>query len=174
MTTGGEGGMITCNDESFGTNWRLTEMQSAISRIQLGRMHEYFKLRGKYADTIASTCSESQCIRVSTVPVCIEHANYKYYVFERPESLADGWARDLIVAEINALGVPCMQGSCSEVYLEKAFDGTDFKPSSSLAVACELGETSLMFLVHPTVTLNEIKQPIIVITTVFENAQTIN
>jgi len=204
MTTGGEGGMVTCNDEllwkkmwaykdhgkswdaiynkehpagfrwlheSFGTNWRLTEMQSAIGRIQLGRMPEWFKLRGKYADMIASTCSKFECIRVPSVPEYVEHANYKYYVFVRPELLADGWDRDLIVAEINALGIPCMQGSCSEVYLEKAFEGTDFRPSEPLPVARELGETSLMFLVHPTLTEDEINKTTQAISTVFELAK---
>ena len=205
MTTGGEGGMVTCNDESlwkkmwaykdhgkswdaiynkehppgfrwlhesFGTNWRLTEMQSAIGRIQLGRMPEWFKLRGKYADIIASTCSAFECIRVPKVPDYVEHANYKYYVFVRPELLADGWDRDRIVAEINALGVPCMQGSCSEVYLEKAFDDTDFRPSEPLPVARELGETSLMFIVHPTLTEDEINKTTQAISTVLELAQT--
>ena len=205
MTTGGEGGMVTCNDESlwkkmwaykdhgkswdaiynkehppgfrwlhesFGTNWRLTEMQSAIGRIQLGRMPEWFKLRGEYADIIASTCSAFECIRVPKVPDYVEHANYKYYVFVRPELLADGWDRDRIVAEINALGVPCMQGSCSEVYLEKAFDDTDFRPSEPLPVARELGETSLMFIVHPTLTEDEINKTTQAISTVLELAQT--
>jgi dTDP-4-amino-4,6-dideoxygalactose transaminase len=204
MTTGGEGGMVTCNDESlwkkmwaykdhgkswdaiynkehppgfrwlhesFGTNWRLTEMQSAIGRIQLGKMPEWFKLRGKYADLIASTCSAFECIRVPNVPDYAEHANYKYYVFVRPELLADGWDRDRIVAEINALGVPCMQGSCSEVYLEKAFDDTVFRPEVRLPVARELGDTSLMFLVHPTLTLNEINKTTQAISTVLELAQ---
>jgi dTDP-4-amino-4,6-dideoxygalactose transaminase len=200
MTTGGEGGMVTCNDEefwkkmwaykdhgkswdaiyaiegkkehppgfrwlheSFGTNWRLTEMQSAIGRIQLGRMPEWTKLRGKYADIIASTCAEFDCIRVPIVPEYMEHANYKYYVFVRPELLADGWDRDRIVAEINALGIPCMQGTCSEVYLEKAFDGTDFRPEKSLPIAKELGETSIMFLVHPTLTEDEINKTVLAI-----------
>jgi dTDP-4-amino-4,6-dideoxygalactose transaminase len=204
MTTGGEGGMVTCNDESlwkkmwaykdhgkswdaiynkehppgfrwlhesFGTNWRLTEMQSAIGRIQLGRMPQWFKLRSKYADMIASTCSEFECIRVPSVPEYVEHANYKYYVFVRPELLAVGWNRDRIVAEINALGVPCMQGSCSEVYLEKAFDGTDFRPSVPLPVARELGDTSLMFIVHPTLTEDEINKTTQAISTVFELSQ---
>ena len=144
--------------ESFGTNWRMTEMQSAIGRIQLTRMHEWFRLRGKYAEFIADTCSAFDCIRVPTVPDYMEHANYKYYVFVKPELLADGWNRDRIVAEISERGVPCMQGSCSEVYLEKAFDDTDFRPGSRLPVARELGETSLMFLVHPTLTIDEVVQ----------------
>ena len=205
MTTAGEGGMVTCNDESlwkkmwaykdhgkswdaiynkehppgfrwlhesFGTNWRLTEMQSAIGRIQLGKMPEWFKLRGKYADLIGSTCSEFECIRVPKVPDYVEHANYKYYVFVKPELLGDGWDRDRIVAEINTLGVPCMQGSCSEVYLEKAFDDTDFRPSEPLPVARELGETSLMFIVHPTLTEDEINKTTQAISIVLELAQT--
>ncbi len=204
MTTGGEGGMVTCNDESlwkkmwaykdhgkswdaiynqehppgfrwlhesFGTNWRLTEMQSAIGRIQLTRMPYWFKTRGKYADIIADTCSNFDCIRVPTVPKYMEHANYKYYVFVRPELLADGWNRDRIIAEINALGVSCMQGSCSEVYLEKAFDDSEFRPGASLPVAKELGEKSLMFLVHPTLTLNEVKKTTSAISSVLTLAQ---
>jgi dTDP-4-amino-4,6-dideoxygalactose transaminase len=75
MTTGGEGGMVTCNDESFGTNWRLTGMQSAIGRMQLSGIPEWFKLRVKYVDFIASTCSKFECIRVPNVPEYVEHAN---------------------------------------------------------------------------------------------------
>jgi dTDP-4-amino-4,6-dideoxygalactose transaminase len=90
----------------------------ALWVIVLGRMPQWFKLRGKYANMITFTCSEFECMRVPSVPNYVEHAYYKHYVFVRPELLADGWNRDRIVAEINALGVPCMQGSCSEVYLE--------------------------------------------------------
>jgi dTDP-4-amino-4,6-dideoxygalactose transaminase len=204
MTTGGEGGMVTCNDEflwramwaykdhgksyeaiyerehapgfkwlhdSFGTNWRMTEMQAAIGRIQLTRMPEWYRLRAKNADMIADICSSFDCIRVPTVPDYMEHANYKYYVFVKPELLADGWTRDRIVDEINTLGVPCFQGSCSEVYLEKAFDDTEFRPTVRLPIAKMLGETSLMFLVHPTLTLNELEQTISAIKRVLEKAQ---
>ena len=85
------------------------------------------------------------------------HAQYKCYVYVRSENLVNGWSRDRIVAEINQRGVPCYQGSCSEVYLEKAFDGTGFRPSDRLPNAKLLGETSLMFLVHPTITQDEIE-----------------
>jgi len=36
------------------------------------------------------------------------------------------------------------------IYLEKAFEGNGLRPAERLPVARELGETSLMFLVHPT------------------------
>jgi dTDP-4-amino-4,6-dideoxygalactose transaminase len=83
-------------------------------------------------------------------------AHYKCYVYVQPERLAPGWSRDRIIETINAEGVPCYQGSCSEVYLEKAFDGTGWRPEVRLPVAKELGETSVMFLVHPTLTQAEV------------------
>ena len=98
------------------------------------------------------------------------HAAYKCYVYVQPEHLAAGWSRDRIVAAINAAGVPCYQGSCSEVYLEKAFDDTGWRPPVRLPVAKELGETSLMFLVHPTLTEAEITKTVAVVSQVLSEA----
>lgn len=189
MTTGGEGGMVTTNDEalwrrmwahkdhgksweavyerehppgfrwlheSFGTNWRLTEMQAAIGRIQLKRMPEWKAARQANAGCIWQAASKCPGLRVPEVPDHIERAAYKCYVFVEPERLAEGWDRDRIMGEIVARGVPCFSGSCSEVYREKAFDGTGWRPKRSLPVAQELGETSLMFLCHPTLSEAEI------------------
>ncbi|MBZ2188134.1 DegT/DnrJ/EryC1/StrS aminotransferase family protein [Alcanivorax sp. JB21] len=138
--------------ESFGTNWRLTEMQSAIGRIQLQRMPAWQSARLNNANRIWQTAAKCPGLRVPAIPAWATHAAYKCYVFVVPERLADGWSRDRILQEISARGVPCFSGSCSEVYLEKAFDGTGFRPEARLPVARELGETSLMFLVHPTLT----------------------
>jgi dTDP-4-amino-4,6-dideoxygalactose transaminase len=201
MTTGGEGGMVTTNDEalwramwsykdhgksyeavyerqhppgfrwlheSFGTNWRMLEMQAVIGRIQLQRMPDWAEARKRNAEAIWTACREFAALRVPTVKCAscpgacavggCEHAHYKCYVYVEPSRLADGWTRDKILEEINAHGVPCFQGSCSEVYLEKAFDDTGWRPSVRLSVAKELGETSLMFLVHPTLTEGEINK----------------
>ncbi len=143
--------------DSFGTNWRLTEIQSAIGRIQLKRMPEWHQKRTSNAQKILEVCAQFTALRVPTVPDDIDHAWYKCYVFVSAEALKEGWDRDKIMREINALSVPCFSGSCSEVYLEKAFDETDFRPKERLPVAKELGETSLMFLVHPTLTDTEMK-----------------
>ncbi len=142
--------------ESFGTNWRMTEMQAAIGRIQLKRMGEWHKRRLRNARMIWDTASRLAGLRVPVVPEEIEHAAYKCYLFVEPEELRTGWDRDRIMSEINERGVPCFSGSCSEVYLEKAFDGTGFRPQERLPIARELGETSLMFLVHPTLTEDEL------------------
>jgi len=139
--------------ESFGTNMRLTEMQSAIGRIQLRRMADWHRARTANAERILAVAEKFPgALRVPRPPADVEHAWYKCYVFVRPDGLGEGWTRDRIIAAINARGVPCLAGSCSEVYLEKAFDGTPFRPAERLSVARELGETSLMFLVHPTLT----------------------
>ncbi|MFI0546845.1 MAG: DegT/DnrJ/EryC1/StrS family aminotransferase [Brachymonas sp.] len=203
MTTGGEGGMVTTNDEtlwrsmwsykdhgksyaavyerehapgfrwlheSFGTNWRMLEVQAVIGRIQLQRMADWSAKRRAYGEQIWATCRAFAALRVPDVPTDSQHAHYKCYVYVRPELLAEGWSRDRIVAQINALGVPCFQGTCSEVYLEKAFDGTGLRPAQRLPVAQALGEASMMFLVHPTLTPAEVEKTCAVIATVMEQA----
>jgi dTDP-4-amino-4,6-dideoxygalactose transaminase len=227
MTTGGEGGMVTCKDESlwramwaykdhgksyaavyecehppgfrwlhesFGSNWRMLEMQAAIGRIQLRRMPGWTAARAANAMAIREAllpfAGEGGVVRIPQLhcDTCPErgkhearvgerdsfsgcqHAFYKFYAYVRPEALAPGWSRDRILSEINALGVPAYVGSCSEVYLEKAFDYTGWRPKERLPMAKELGETSLMFLVHPTLTTAEIHKTKVVLSEVLTAA----
>jgi dTDP-4-amino-4,6-dideoxygalactose transaminase len=182
MTTGGEGGMLTTNDdsvwerawsfkdhganhetvyrhqdypsfrwihESLGTNWRLTEMQSAIGRVLLRKLPHWAAIRRRNASILTRVFSGCPALRVTPPSKEIDHSYYKYYVFLRPERLREGWDRNRIMAAINAEGVPCFSGICSEIYLEKAFP-EQLRPSKRREVARDLGETSLMFLVHPT------------------------
>ena len=145
--------------ESFGTNWRMLEMQAIIGRMQLRRMSGWTVARTRNAQAIWNACRPHAAVRV---PAFDEHdgqsahAHYKCYVYVRPDALNAGWSRDRIVAEIGARGVPCYHGTCSEAYLEKAFDGTGIRPARRLANARMLGEQSLMFLVHPTLTSAEL------------------
>jgi len=156
--------------ESFGTNWRMTEMQAVIGRIQLTRMRDWTAKRQAYAAELDKAAASFNCIRLVEVPEYCEHAEYKHYMFIKPEQLAEGWDRDRIVNEIVARGVPCFQGSCSEVYLEKAFDNTPWRPTKRLPNAVELGERSLMFLVHPTLTESEVAKTTQVMKDVFNLA----
>ena len=103
-------------------------------------------------------------------PANVRHAYYKYYVFVRPEWLKAGWDRDRIMNAVTAAGVPCFSGSCSEVYLEKAFEGNGLRPAERLPVAKELGETSLMFLVHPTLTESDMTGVVKVVAKVMAEA----
>ncbi|MDE1462261.1 DegT/DnrJ/EryC1/StrS family aminotransferase [Spartinivicinus poritis] len=144
--------------EGFGTNWRMTEMQAAVGRIQLKQMSEWVKKRQLFAERINNACEKYDCIRVTRPPSSIQHVYYKCYVFVKPEKLPNNWSRNRIIEEITKRGVPCYQGTCSEVYLEKAFDKTQFRPTKRLPIAKQLGETSLMFLVHPSLTEGELEK----------------
>lgn len=156
--------------ESFGTNFRMTEMQAVIGRIQLGRMPEWAAARQRNARAIWDCAGRLPGLRVPEVPDYTSHGAYKCYVFVEPDKLADGWDRDRIQGEIVQAGIPCFSGSCSEVYLEKAFDGTGWRPERPLPVARELGESSLMFLVHPTLTGAEIDKTCDVLISVMRKA----
>ena len=135
--------------ESFGTNWRLTEMQAAIGRSLLAKLPSQLQRRRRNARMLNTGFSALPALRITPPPEEIGHAYYKYYVFLRPESLREGWSRDRLLQAIVAEGIPCFMGSCSEVYLEKAFS-ENMRPVCRAQVARQLGETSLMFLVHPT------------------------
>lgn len=198
ITTGGEGGMVTTNNEhlwrkmwaykdhgksyeavyerkhqagfrwlheSFGSNWRMTEMQAAIGRVQLKRMPDWHQRRLRNANSIWSAANQCDGLRVPAIPDYIEHAAYKCYIFVK----GGVELRDRIMRKINENGVPCYSGSCSEVYLEKAFDNTGFRPNKRLPIAKNLAETSLMFLVHPTLTKAEIQKTCGVIISVMKS-----
>jgi dTDP-4-amino-4,6-dideoxygalactose transaminase len=136
--------------ESFGTNWRMTEMQAAIGLRQLGKLDGWREKRQANAAMLASCFSKINGLRITPPPPDIGHAYYKYYVFLEPERLRPEWGQARIIAAINAEGVPCFSGSCGEIYLEQAFIKADLGRAERLPVARRLGETSLMFLVHPT------------------------
>ena len=138
-------------------------MQAAIGRIQLRRMPEWTAARTRNAAVLETALKPfSGAEGIVRLPELEGegnvHGQYKYYAYVRPEALTAEWNRDRIVAEFHARGIPCFQGSCSEVYLEKAFDGSGFRPLQRLPVARELGATSLMWLVHPTLTDAQMKK----------------
>lgn len=156
--------------DSFGTNWRLTEMQAAIGLRQLAKLGDWTASRRSHAAALTAALQDMPVLRLTLPTGDIGHAYYRYYSFVRPEKLAEGWSRDRIVAELSKLGVPCFSGSCSEIYLEKAFEGQPGKPRERLPVAKELGETSLMFLVHPTLTPEWMAQATVLIREVLQQA----
>lgn len=156
--------------ESFGTNMRMTEMQSAIGRIQLQKMQAWHDSRTRNANSLLATARSLTGLRVPEIPNDIQHAWYKCYAFVDSERLALGWNRDRIMNEMVVAGIPCFSGSCSEVYLEKAFDGTGWQPADRLPVAKELGDSSLMFLVHPTLTVAEIERTCEILSEVMSRA----
>jgi dTDP-4-amino-4,6-dideoxygalactose transaminase len=137
--------------ESFGTNWRMLEMQAVIGRLQLKKLGDWTRARTRAADRYAEVAQRfPPSLRLADVRPGDTHAFYRFYCYVRPEGLAPGWSRDRIIAHFTDRGLPLFQGSCSEVYLEKSFEGTGLRPPQRLPNALTLGETSLMFLTHPT------------------------
>ena len=159
--------------ESFGTNWRMTEIQAALGRYQLKKMDEWTLKRQANGLAIDEAVKDIPLVRTVRVDDDLVHAEYKHYVFINESFLAQGWSRDRIIDSINVSGVPAFQGSCSEVYLEKALDDTGWRPKDRLKNAVELGDTSLMFLVHPTLTPEEIDTTCAVIRQVLTQASTL-
>jgi dTDP-4-amino-4,6-dideoxygalactose transaminase len=157
--------------ESFGSNFRMLEVQSVIGRIQLRRLADWSARRRENAAALIGALRRfPQAVSVPEPGDGMEHAYYRLYAYVRPDGLRPGWDRDRIVEEIAGMGVPAFHGSCSEVYLEKAFDGTPFRPAERLPVARELGETSLAFLTHPTLTADDIERSCAAIENIFASA----
>ena len=125
-------------------------MQSALGRVLLRKLPDWV---GTFVANMRPSLPNvsARCRRYalpnprtgSGIPIINTTFSFVPNVFGRD------WNRDRIMSEIAAAGVPCFSGSCSEIYLERAF-AEEMRPSLRLPVARELGETSLMFLVHPT------------------------
>lgn len=136
--------------QCFGSNYRLTEMQAAIGRCQLRKLDAWAKRRRLNAERLLDAFSGLDALRVPVPPAGFGHAWYKFYAYLVPSRLRPGWGQSRILQAVAAEGVPCFSGSCSEIYREQAFTAAGLGPSEPLPVASELGETSLMLQVHPT------------------------
>ena len=135
--------------ESFGTNWRITEMQSAIGRLQLKKLPQWLAVRRRNAGFLSQGLAAVPGLRLALPPAHSEHAYYKYYAFIRPEMLRPEWNMERILDALAAEGIPGGVGACSEIYLEKAFVNAGFGPKQRLPVARRLADSSLMFMLHP-------------------------
>lgn len=135
--------------ESFGTNWRMTELQATIGRLQLAKLPEWKEVRQRNAEVLEQALTHVPGLRLTPVPDHVGHARYRYYAFLEPERLRSEWNQLRVIEAVMAEGVPCFSGSCSEIYREQAFVSAGWT-QDPLPVARALSETSLCFLVHPT------------------------
>lgn len=136
--------------ESFGSNWRMTEMQAAIGRRQLAKLDEWVARRTSNARVLENGLADIHGIETVGLPTWAAPAYYKFYAFVKTEMLVNGWNRTRIVDAIAAEGIPCFVGSCSEIYRERAFLDAGLGPKAPLPEAMRQGERSLMLLIHPT------------------------
>lgn len=137
--------------ESLGSNLRMTEFQSAIGRLQLKKLNNWNKIRNRNSYILKSYLDHCELARIPTPEKSLTHAWYKFYIYLKPELFLPSWNREQVINEINKKGYPAFTGSCSEIYLEKSFKKLGLAPLRRLNNAKELGETSIAFLVHPTI-----------------------
>lgn len=135
--------------ETFGSNYRMTEMQAAMGRIQLERLDEWRLIRERNAALLTRFLEDLPC-QIPRPAEHMEHAWYRYYLFPRLDAFRDGWDRDRVMVELNHVGVPCDRGSCSEIQRERAFEMYPDVYGSQTPVGCDLGLRSLAFPLHPT------------------------
>lgn len=138
--------------DSFGTNWRMTEMQAAIGRCQLKKLPRWLELRRRNAGILDRALASVGGIAAPAPPPGFDHAYYKYCALIDPSALAPGWSVQRVVDAINAEGIPCQTTVMSEIYLEKSFARDGLAPAARLPNAQRLTETAILFLVHPTLT----------------------
>ncbi|MBP1886752.1 DegT/DnrJ/EryC1/StrS family aminotransferase [Sinorhizobium mexicanum] len=156
--------------ESIGTNWRMTSIQAVLGLRQLQRLLKWRDIRAHNAAILARATEGVEALRTPSPASHLQHAWYRFYTFVRPEYLKSGWSRDRIISEINAAGVACFSGSCSEIYLEKAFTEIGMGPTERLSNARELGDTSLAFLVDPALDTVAMEKSAHVLRAVLANA----
>ena len=159
--------------DSFGSNYRMTEIQSAVGRLQLKKLNKWVSTRQKNSEILDKHFKNfTTFLRVPNIPKEVKHARYKYYICIKPEMLNKGYSRDKIIEEFNKQNVPCFSGSCSEIYLEKAFINSGFELKNRHPVAKELGENSLTFLVDPSISSSDLKYLCNVSIDIFKSAFT--
>ena len=123
----GPGSQFRYVHDEFGSNYRLTEMQSAIGRRQLLKLPKWLALRERNAGILTECLGDHPLVRVPTPPAGITHAWYKYNLVVEIERLE---ARDSVVEIVDILrsrGITCGTGSCPDMSREEAFAG-DAKP----------------------------------------------
>jgi dTDP-4-amino-4,6-dideoxygalactose transaminase len=143
--------------ERIGTNLRMTEIQAGIGKIQIDRLNQWIDLRNRNALILYDYLKDIPCIRIPMPDKNIQSAWYKFYVYLEFQKLNLGWDRNRIIRELNQKNFPAFYGSCSEIYMEKGLKNYKISGNKKrLKNAEELGKTSLMFLVHPTITYEQI------------------
>lgn len=153
--------------DTIGSNYRMTEMQSAIGRIQLKKLENWIEIRRKNAESIFKSVASFPMINIPSIQPYMKHAFYKCYLTVNKNFLKNTWNRDRIIAEMNTRGVRCFSGSCPEIYLEKIYKNYNI---SRLLNSKKLGEESLMFEVHPSLSKKDIARNLSVIKAVLREA----
>lgn len=157
--------------ERLGTNLRLTEMQSAIGRIQLRKLDDWVATRAAHGTFLNRRFAENSALTVPLPPEHVRHAYYRWHAYLNLDALASDWTRERVCAEVSEAGVWCQLGSCSEIYREHVFDGTGYRPEHPLENARAIGETSVALRTDPSLSEPQVAEAADVLESVLQRAR---
>lgn len=99
-----EAGQYVDHADVVGYNYRLTELQAAIARVQLRRLEELTQPRLEIAKALDQRLASFPALRAATVRPGDRHVYYVYPIWVNPAKL--GMSRDRLVEALRAEGCP--------------------------------------------------------------------
>lgn len=127
--------------EAFGTNLRMTEMQSAIGRIQLKKLDDWVRRRNQIA------AAYDAILGGIPTPTNKSHGRYMYMAYVDD--------RDRKMIELQGMGIAARLGGCPNIGHEAVFAG--HSGAQECPVADELGKRTLSLPVYPTMTDRDVE-----------------
>jgi dTDP-4-amino-4,6-dideoxygalactose transaminase len=153
-----------------GSNFRMTEVQAAIGLKQLSKLNAWISRRNVIAQKLVAALSQASFIKFPSVSHSdVTHAYYRVYGLIDLKSQSDAENHSLrneFVASLSEMGLPCFSGSCSEIYLEKAFES--YYDGQRMPNAKYYAERAFCLLAHPTITDDQVNQAVKLIKTLLK------
>ena len=158
------------NKNSFGSNFRITEIQSLAGIEQLKNLKKTQKIREKMAKDFSKVISSyKNKINYYFPKKNIKSAWYRFYFFINPNLKNKNKLRLEIITQLKKKNIRVYTGSCPEIYLEKSFKKLKNFSSKRLINCKILGETSVALDVNHTLTKINHKINLIKINNILNN-----
>ena len=149
--TAGEGGCITTNQPELalrcrsylwagrepgrpwyehhrlGWNYRISEFQSALLRVQLSRLSEQTARRDANGRYLAARLqAETPCLIPQRIDPRATTVSFHLFISRYQPAACGGLSREAFLAALNAEGIPCSAGYCFPLYRNPMFLRKDF------------------------------------------------
>lgn len=131
--------------DSFGTNWRMTEMQAALGRAQLAKLPSWLARRRRNASALMRCLEQEPGVELPTIPDHVGHAFYRLYVTIARDRLGQEGTTAQIIDRMNQMGLPVGSGSCADMTQEAAFANAAPRRDGELRAARDAGRRSIAF-----------------------------
>ncbi len=155
--------------DDLGSNYRMTEMQATIGRVQLKSLDQQIKKRNLIANLYLNGLKDYYLkydilkkpdFKYQTHPIKKNnqsiHAFYRLNLYINKNKIK----QTKLIQQLNKNKINCGVGSCPEIYREKIFKKLKFYPKKRLINAKLLGETSIAFPIDPYKAFTKIKSEI--------------